>query len=510
MTKSPGRVVASKKPLRICLTSSEFAPFAKAGGLADVSAALSAYLHSAGHDVRVLLPRYARIDSMGLDIEPVESLQDLQMRIGDQEVHYAIDTVTVPGTDLRIFLLRCPQFFGRESIYTQDDDEHVRFTLLSRAAIEMCQQMGFAPHIFSCHDWQTGMIPLYLRTTYARDKLFAETRSVFTIHNIGYQGVFPAHVLGQLGVDGAEQQLHQDDLNAGVINFLKTAIMYADLVTTVSPTYAREILGDEYGMGMNDLLRERASTLVGILNGVDYDEWDPAVDTLLPANYSASDMSGKATCKSVLQRELGLQEEADTPLVGIVSRLAGQKGFDLVEKVVPRMLTERHFSFVVLGSGEPQLESFFAWLQHHFKGRVCFYKGYNNELAHLIEAGSDMFLMPSRYEPCGLNQMYSLRYGTVPVVRETGGLADSVQHYDPTTGSGTGVVFRDYDEQGLEWALNTALDLYDSKSHWQKMVANGMAMDYSWEQQGAEYVELFRTASESSYAHRMPGSRNNE
>ena len=487
--------MADKKPLKIFLTSSEFAPFAKTGGLADVTAALSAYLHQSGHDVRVLIPRYARIDRMGIDIEPVEGLQHLSMRMGDREVHYAIDTAILPGTDLSIFLLRCPQFYGRESIYTQDDDEHLRFILLSRAAIEMCQQTGFAPNIFSCHDWQTGLIPLYLKTVYSWDKLFANTRSVMTIHNIGYQGMFPAHVLGQLGLGGAEQHLHQDDLKDGVINYLKTGVMYADLLTTVSPTYAREILGDEYGMGLNDLLRGRSNTLVGILNGVDYSEWDPAVDTLLAAKYSAKEMTGKAKCKSVLMRELGLNDEPDTPLIGIVSRLVGQKGFDLVEKAVPRLLTERRFSFVVLGNGEPRLERFFAWLQHRFEGRVCFYKGYNNKLAHWIEAGADMFLMPSRYEPCGLNQMYSLRYGTVPIVRETGGLADSVQLYDPDAGTGTGIVFRDYNEQGLEWALNAALDLYADKSHWKRMVANGMAMDYSWERQGAHYVDLFRQLS---------------
>ena len=473
--------MSKHEKLNIFLASSELAPFAKTGGLADVTAALSAYLHRSGHDVRVLIPRYSRIDRMDIDTTPVEHLQDLSLRIGGHEVRYAIDTAVLPGSELDIFLLRCPPFFGRENIYTQDDDEHLRFTMLSRAAIEICQK--------------TGLIPLYLRSVYAWDRLFAKTRSVLTIHNIGYQGMFPAHVLGQLGLDGAEQHLHQDDLKEGVINFLKTGVLYADLITTVSPTYAREILGEEYGMGLNYLLRERANTLVGILNGVDYGEWDPAIDTMLPANYSAEDMSGKATCKSELMRDLGLADDPEMPLVGIISRLVGQKGFDLVKNVVPRLLVDRRFSLAVLGSGEPHLESFFAWLQHNFEGRVCFYRGYNNKLAHRIEAGADMFLMPSRYEPCGLNQMYSLRYGTVPIVRETGGLADSVQLYDPDSGTGTGIVFRNYDEQGLAWALNSALDLYADKRHWRRIVANGMAMDYSWERQGARYVELFRQLS---------------
>jgi starch synthase len=362
--------------------------------------------------------------------------------------------------------------------------------MLARAAIEMCQHTGFAPHIFSCHDWQTALIPLYLRTRYAWDKLFRDTRSTLTIHNIGYQGMFPAHVLHQLGLDGAEQHLHQDDLKDGVINFLKTGIMYADLITTVSPTYAREILGDDYGLGLNHLLRQRLPAVVGILNGVDYREWDPAIDELLPANYSPQDMSGKAVCKERLLQELGLDVEPDRPLIGIVSRLVGQKGFDLVQEVVPRMLTRRDFALAVLGSGESRFVNRFRWMQHHFNGRVCFYEGYNNRLAHWIEAGSDMFLMPSRYEPCGLNQMYSLKYGTVPIVRETGGLADSVEQV--VGQSGTGILFRDYNEDGLEWAIDRALDLFENKAAWQKIVANGMARDFSWQRQGARYTELFR------------------
>jgi starch synthase len=358
----------------------------------------------------------------------------------------------------------------------------------------MCQNMGFSPDIFHCHDWHTALIPLYLKSRYAWDSLFAATRSVLTIHNIGYQGIVGASVLDELGLEGAVHQLHQDDLSAGRINFLKTGVLHADLLTTVSPTYAREIQRDEYGMGLQHLLRDRNETLVGILNGVDYKEWNPASDELIPATYTHRDMSGKKTCKLELMSDMGLEGGVRQPLIGMVTRLASQKGIDLIQKVAPDLLQHRNFSLVVLGSGEARYERFFSWLQEFFRGRVAFYRGYNDKLAHRIEAGADMFLMPSVYEPCGLNQMYSLRYGTVPIVRETGGLADSVL-YDPANRNGDGIVFRDYNEDGLRWAIETALDLYPNRPVWRRMMQNGMRKNYSWEKQGQEYVDLFRRLS---------------
>jgi len=483
--------------LRICLASSELAPFAKTGGLADVASALPAYLHRAGHDVRVLMPRYSRVDASAPEIVPVTGLQNLSMRVGDLDLDYSIDSTVLPGTSLEIYLLRCPPLYARDGIYTQDDDEHLRFVVLSRAAVELCQHMGFAPHIFHCHDWHTSLIPLYLKSVYAWDKLFSATRSVLTIHNIGYQGVFPAGVLPQLGLGGAEHHLHQDDLRTGRINFLKTGVLFADLVTTVSPTYAREIKRADLGMGLDDLLRARSDTVIGILNGVDYAEWNPETDPLIPANYSRAKPGGKATCKRELMDDLDLEGGPEIPLIGIVSRLVGQKGFELIDRVIPGLLLRRAFALAVLGSGERRYEQFFGWLQHTFRDRVCYYRGYNNKLAHWIEAGSDMFLMPSLYEPCGLNQMYSLKYGTVPIVRETGGLADSVDLVDLRTETGTGILFRDYDEAGLTWAVNTGLDLYRNKPLWNKIIDNGMAMDFSWERQGAHYVRLFRRLSKS-------------
>lgn len=494
-SKATGETVAKKNPIKICLASSEFAPFAKTGGLADVCAALTAYLDRHGHDVCVLLPQYRVVRKSGLEFSQVRSLQNIPMRLGSRRISYSVDEALLPRTSQRIYFLRCPELFDRDGIYGAGSDEHHRFILLSRAAIEICQRLGFAPDIFHCHDWHTALIPLYLKTVYAWDRLFANARTVLTIHNIGYQGIFGAERIGDLGLNGGEHELHQDDLKAGRINLLKTGVLHASVLTTVSPTYAQEIQTEDFGMGLQELLRARSESMIGILNGVDYDLWDPQHDELIPYPYSAKNLEGKRQNKRALMQDLGLGDKVDKPLIGMVSRLTPQKGIDLIEKVLPRVLRSRNFAMAILGSGEPRYEQFFTWLQGNFRGRVCYFKGHSNKLAHLIEAGSDMFLMPSLFEPCGLNQMYSLRYGTVPIVRRTGGLADTVELYDPDTGEGTGIVFREYDEPALEWAINTALDLFHDKKTWHRIMKNGMSMDFSWERQGAHYVNLFRSLS---------------
>ena len=479
-------------PLKICLVSSELTPLAKTGGLADVNSALSAYLHRQGHDIRVLLPFYASLDRTNLDIEPVDNLQDLLVTIGPWDIRYSIDRATLQTNGLSVYLLRCPALYDRPGLYTSGTDEHLRFILLSRVAFEMCQRMRFAPDIFHCHDWHTALIPLFLRTIYSWDTLFSNTRTVLTIHNIGYQGVFGADIRNDLQLGHGEYLLHQGDLADGRVNFLKMGLLLADLLTTVSPTYAEEIQRPEYGMWLDEILRARNKDLVGILNGVDYDEWNPATDPLIPENFTSRRISGKRACKLELMREMGLTGGEEQPLMGVVTRLVSQKGIDLMEQVLPRLLAQRDFSLAVLGSGEPRFEAFFAALQRALPDRVSFFRGYNNKLAHWIEAGSDMFLMPSVYEPCGLNQMYSLKYGTIPIVRETGGLADSVQQINAAKGSGTGILFRDYDEPGLAWAINRALDLFGDKTLWRTIMHNGMAKDFSWDRQGSVYVDIFR------------------
>lgn len=452
--------------------------------------ALSIYLDGRGHDIRVLIPFYSTIDTSALEVTPVEGLQELELSTGYQTFHYSIDSTALPGSELMVFLLRCDELFHHDEMYS-GQDEHLRFAFLSRAAIEMCQHMEFAPDIFHCHDWHTALVPLYLKTLYAWDSLFEETRSVLTIHNIAYQGVFGSSALDDIGLPDYQDRFDRDDLEGGRINFMKTGVRHADFLTTVSPTYAEEILLPEFGMGLDGLLRQRHADLLGILNGVDYTEWDPETDPLIPERYSADDMAGKKKNKQELIKAFQLDSSVGTPIIGMVTRLTWQKGLELVQEAIPDLLGQREFSLLVLGSGEKKYENYFHWLHNKFPGRVGFYQGFDNQLAHLVEAGSDLFLMPSRYEPCGLNQMYSLRYGTVPIVRATGGLADSVEHYDSASGKGTGVVFRDFDAGGLNWAVNFALDLYQNQKNWSQLVCNGMAKNFSWKHQGRAYEDLF-------------------
>jgi starch synthase len=480
--------------LAICLLASEVEPLSKTGGLADVAGALGKYLHNAGHDVRIFTPRYASIDARALGAEPVPNLSQVPIAVGPQPFVFSVLRGRLPG-GAPIYLIECPALYARATLYTADPDEHVRFLAFTRAALISCQRMRWSPRVVHCNDWHTAFAPLYLRAVWKKEQLFARTRTLLTIHNIGYQGSFPAADIADLGLSASRHLLHQDDLVAGRINALRHGILYADAINTVSPTHAREICTEEYGMGMQDSLKLRAAAgaLSGILNGVDYEEWDPRADRYLPVRYDAEHLDGKAQLKGELLARRGLAPPSPgVPLAGLVSRLAAQKGIELMFGALPKILAARPLQFVVLGSGEPQYEEFFAKLQRDFPGRVSYQPGYDDELAHWIEAASDLFIMPSRYEPCGLNQMYSLRYGTVPVVRRTGGLADSVQHFDPAGGDGTGVVFNDFDVPGLEWALNQALDWYADPVLWQRLVRNGMARDFSWQRAGAEYVALYR------------------
>jgi len=484
--------------MQIAHITSELAPLAKVGGLADVLAALPRESVAQGHDVRVHLPLYRRVRESGLAITPDPDLQDLPMQLGRHVLRYSMATVRLPGSALEVRLVDCPALFDRAGVYTQDADEHLRFLLLTRAAIECCQRTQWAPDILHCHDWQSALGPLYLKSVYAWDRLFERTRTVLTLHNLGHQGTFGSGVLDDLGLGDAATRLHQRDLAEGRIGFLKTGIAYADALTTVSPTYAREIQSEPLGMGLEGLLRQRASDLVGILNGIDTREWDPASDKQLSMRYSVKSLWRKEKNKEQLHRDLGLEYTPGVPLVGIVSRLSAQKGIELVGSVVHELLQSRDLRFVALGSGDPRLEEMLQSVQTRHPGRACFWRGFNERLAHRIEAGADLFLMPSLYEPCGLNQMYSMRYGTPPVVRATGGLADTVTPFDARTGEGTGFVFEHFTADGLRWALGVGLSVYDDKKAWKQLQANGMATDFSWSHAAAEYERFYgRVLSEA-------------
>jgi starch synthase len=479
--------------LKLCLLSSEVVPYAKTGGLADVAGALLRNLSALGHEVRAFMPLYAAVRRAHREIRPLPGLPAAALTIGDTEYAFSLQTAVLPGSAIPMYFIDCPALFGREALYTNDADEHRRFLLFTRASLESCRLMGFAPQLFHCNDWHTAFLPLYLKTLYRSDALLGSAKSLLTIHNIAYQGVMSSSAAADLGVGSAWSQLDAVDLRYGVVNSLKTGIKFADRVSTVSPTYAREICETALGMGMQDALRARTDRVVGILNGVDYAEWDPRHDRYLKTHFDPQDLRGKREAKSALIAAARLQVRASTPLIGMVTRLAEQKGIDLLIDALPALLQAREFGLVVLGSGEQKYAEFFSGLAERHAGRVTYASGFDEPFAHLIEAGSDIFLMPSRYEPCGLNQMYSLRYGTIPIVRKTGGLADSVEHFDPSSGQGTGCVFNDYDAPAVRWAVETVLGWFADKEHWPKLVQNAMQKDFSWTRQIGEYDSLYRS-----------------
>lgn len=476
---------------RICFASAEIAPFAKTGGLGDVSAALPRYLHQAGHDVRVFMPLYGRVDQRGHEFLSVSFLRDVPLQMGRHSLSFSVFTAPLPGTSLRIYFVSCPALYGRNAIYANDGDEHLRFAFLSRAVLESCQRMGWAPDILHANDWHTALLPLYLKTLYSWDRLFARTKTVLTLHNLAYQGTFPSGILPDIGLDGVTSLLHQEQLAAGVVSFLTSGILYADAVTAVSETYAREIQTPEHGMGLDPLLRARRASVFGIVNGVDVAEWSPERDTKIARTYSATDLSGKRVNRAHLLARFGISDDPRQPVVGIVSRLTAQKGLELTQGVLPRLLAQNRIRLVVLGSGSESLAAFFASLATRWPRRAAFHNGYDDPLAHAIEAGADLFLMPSRFEPCGLNQMYSLRYGTLPIVRKTGGLADTVMPWNPATGEGTGFVFEHYTETGLRWAFGQALKAWADPKAWHQLMLSAMAQDFSWERQVQKYVRLY-------------------
>jgi starch synthase len=481
--------------VNVLFVSSEVAPFAKTGGLGDVGAALPRALGAKGHDVRIVMPFYARVREKG-PVEVQTVLKEAVVVLGGTRIVFSVLQGTLPQSTVPVYFVRCSGLYDRPGVYTQDGDEHLRFALLNWAALVICQRLQFRPDIVHANDWQTSLIPLLLRTMFAWDRLFNATRTVLTIHNIGHQGTFGSDKIGDTGLADASQHFHQDWMREGRINFLQTGITYANAITTVSPTYAREIQTPEHGVGLDSFLRARREWLFGILNGIDDHEWNPATDPKLVARYSIDDLEGKEANKKALVENGGLKYYPRVPVIGIVSRLAWQKGFDLAKKVLPRILANRAVQLVVLGTGEPDYEKFFTALKYEFPMQVAYKKGFSENLAHMIEAGADMFLMPSRYEPCGLNQMYSLRYGTVPIVHKTGGLADTVYPWDGQS-RGNGFVFEHFDETGISWAITHAISTWGSgegedRKRWTTLMKNGMRARLSWDERVTAYEALYK------------------
>ena len=462
------------------MISSEAAPLAKTGGLADVVGSLPPALRSLGDEVAVVIPRYPSID-----LKKARRVWDnLPVYFGPDS--FPVSIYQAPA-EYPLYLVDCPPLYDRPGFYGESGldypDNHIRFAVFCRAALGVARFL-FRADIFHCHDWQAGLVPAYLRTTYATDPTFFGCRTLFTIHNLGYQGLFPKTVLAEVALDPAVYR--PDGMEFfGQVSYLKAGIQFADALNTVSPTYAREIQTPEYGFGLDGCLRDRAGVLSGILNGVDYADWNPRTDPHIPAAFSAEDLSGKATCKRRLLEEFGLPVEAmDRPLIGIVSRFTRQKGADILAEVAARIVAEDVY-LVALGTGDPEFEEFFRGMRQEHPGRIAAHIGFDNPLAHRIEAGADIFLMPSHYEPCGLNQIYSLHYGTVPVVRATGGL-------DDTIGEDTGFKFAEYSGEALLGAVRAAVAAFADREAWQRMMRRGMAEDFSWKTSAAAYSALYR------------------
>ncbi|MBU5614244.1 glycogen synthase GlgA [Geomonas azotofigens] len=479
--------------LNILITASEAVPFAKEGGLADVVGALPKYLQARGHDVRVVMPRYYKVDRERYQLRLLPGVLVVPMGIIGN-MYCGVYQGTMPGSDVPIYFLEHEDFYGRDTLYERDNqgylDNDNRFIFLSKASLELCKMIQFSPDLVHAHDWHTAAVPVLMNTWYRSDDHLAQAASLLTIHNMQHQGSFYEGAMDVLGIGWQHFNFLELEMD-NQVNLLKGGIYHATMLNTVSEGYAREIQTPEYGWGLEGAVRERADVLSGILNGVDYHEWNPEEDRLLPANYSASDLSGKTTCKKELQRALGLPERDEVPLIGMVSRLVKQKGIDVLAQALPRLL-ELDIQLVLLGAGEPWAHFYFGGIAADRPDRFACRIGYDNSLAHRIEAGCDFFLMPSAFEPCGLNQMYSMRYGTLPIVRATGGLDDSVQNFDPARRTGDGFKFWNLDAGALfdtvGWAVHT---WYHDPEAIVALRQNAMAKRFTWEDAAEKYERLY-------------------
>ena len=473
--------------LRLLLCTSEAVPFAKTGGLADVAGALPPALAKLGHDVRLALPKYAAMDP---NITSTQAGTGFDVIVGGKPVSVTIErSDALPGVPT--YLVNSPTHFERQGLYGHPDDAE-RFGLFCQAVLRFIQAGDWQPDLIHCNDWQTALIPVYLKTAHAEDPLLSNIATLLTIHNLAYQGVFEQPTLEAVGLDQSLFGIDGIEFY-GHVNFLKGGIVFADMLSTVSKKYAQEIQTQEYGERLEGLLAGRRGDLFGILNGIDYVEWNPATDRFIDANFDAGNLAPKAANKASLQKRYHLPQRADVPLFGLVSRLAGQKGLDLLAEVLPHFL-QLDVQFVLLGAGEPHYHQVMSGLAARFPERMGIALTFDNPLAHLIYAGSDLFLMPSRYEPCGLGQMISLRYGTIPVVRSTGGLADTIANFNPDTREGNGFAFEDYRAVALMGAMARAALTYRAAPLWSRLVQNAMACGFSWDRSAREYEILYQRA----------------
>ncbi len=484
--------------LQVVMAASECVPFAKVGGLGDVIGALPVALRKLGVSVSIVMPRHRVIDLSRFGFQPYPVPGNGLVPLGFENVPYDVHHGKLPGSSVDVFLIGNDRFFDRPGIYVDPStghdywDQADRWIFFQRAVMEFFKHASPAPDIFHCHDYQTGLIPAYLRKFYQSSHSFPQTRTVLTLHNMGYQGHFGSEIMLRAGFNQSDFHYTSPFEFYGLMNFLKIGVVFADLLTTVSPTYAREIQERyEFGFGLEGLLRERSQSLTGILNGIDNQVWNPATDPMIAARYSTKDLSAKLENKKAVFQAFGLDSaHLDWPLLAMISRIDVQKGFDLLIGLWDYLLS-KDLCFVLLGSGNKDVEGHLRSLASHRPGKAGIRLEFDNEMAHLTEAGADIFLMPSRYEPCGLNQMYSLRYGTVPIVRSTGGLADTVTEYNPENRRGNGFVFTGYDVEQFKAAIDRALLMWQRNREWKRIMLNGMQQDFSWNQSAKKYLAAY-------------------
>jgi starch synthase len=510
-----GRVAADEelwmeRPLKILLLSAEVVPFAKTGGLADVAGALPKALKHLGHDIRVCMPRYGRIDQARFNLK--QELEPFDVPMDSTVEPVGIMAATL-GRDVPVYMTDNQRYFGREGIYGYSDDGE-RFILFCRAALEMLKQMNWQPDVIHCNDWHTGIVANWLHTIYRDDPFFANTATLYTIHNLQYQGIFGQRILEIAGIDEHGFIHHADVAELGnVVDLMARGILFSDLVSTVSEKYAQEILTPEYGERLDPLLRDRQDHLFGVLNGVDYDEFSPATDKYIARNFDLATLDLRVENKLALQREAGLPERPDVPLIGLVSRLVDQKGFDILAEIFDDLMEVLDMQFVLLGTGDQHYHNVFGQFAQRYPAKAAIFLTFNAPLAQKIYAGTDMFLMPSRFEPCGLGQLISLHYGSIPVVRSTGGLADTVQDFDPRTGEGNGFAFERYHATDLLCTIVRAVENFKYRATWRTLQERGMQADYSWEASARKYVDLYHKAlavraTEAGHAGAAPRSTN--
>lgn len=480
-----------KEPLKILFLAAEVVPFAKTGGLADVAGSLPKALHALGTDVRVGMPRYGRIDPAKFDLETV--LETFPVPMDEQAVEAGLMRGTI-GAGVPVYMVENAHYYDREGIYMYPDDAE-RFIFFCRAMLEAVKILDWPPDVIHCHDWHTAIVTNWMKTIYEDDPFYQETATLYTIHNLAYQGIFGYRVLEVAGIDEFGFVVHPDipDMD-NVVDMMGRGIYFADLINTVSETYAQEILTEEYGERLDPLLRDRRDRLFGVLNGIDPERHNPATDPYIAAPYDLHDLSGKAICKQALQEEADLPVDAHIPLIGAISRLTDQKGFDLIAEIINPLMQHADFQFVLLGTGEQRYHDLFQQIHQRYPDRVAVLLTFNAPLAQKIYAGSDMFLMPSRFEPCGLGQLIAMRYGSIPIVRSTGGLADTVHDFDPETAAGNGFAFRPYDALALYGTIIRALENYKYEDTWHRLMVKAMSEDHSWDASARKYIDLYKRA----------------